>query len=97
MQVEDSTVIERTSTPPEVSLSDAQWVLLDIAGAVYYTLEGAVAIRVWQLLATPQSFLTLIEALIDEFDIDRVRCREETAQYLQALLIKGLVRKTASL
>ena len=90
--VEDSTVFERASTPPEVALGETQLVLLDIAGAAYYTLEGPVAIRIWQLLATPLSLSALVTTLVDEFDIDPRRCDEETRQYLRVLLVKGLVQ-----
>ena len=54
MLADGSTLLERASAPPEVSMSDEQLVLLDISGAHYYTLEGPVAIRIWQLLATRQ-------------------------------------------
>ena len=81
--------------PPEVAMSEAQLVLLDIAGSVYFNLQGAVAVRIWQLLASPQSLAALIDALVGEFDIDRPSCRNETVAYLQALCSRGLVRQNA--
>lgn len=91
MPLEDESVFERASSPPEVALGEQQLVLLDIAGAVYYTLEGPVAIRIWQLLAAPQSLVALVGTLVEEFEIDHARCREETIAYLQALSDKRLV------
>jgi hypothetical protein len=93
MTLDDSAVFERASAPPEVSLGEAQLVLLDIAGAAYYTLKGPVAIRIWQRLATPQSLSALVAALAEEFEVDRGRCREETSQYLRVLVAKGLVHE----
>lgn len=93
MQLEDTSVFERAASPPEVALGEQQLVLLDIAGAAYYTLEGPVAIRIWQLLAAPQSLAALVGALVEEFDVDRARCREETVQYLQLLSAKRLVHR----
>jgi hypothetical protein len=95
MLADGSTLLERASAPPEVSMSDEQLVLLDISGAHYYTLEGPVAIRIWQLLATRQSLAALVETLVQEFDIDRDRCKMETVEYLLTLLTKGLVRSAA--
>jgi hypothetical protein len=92
MGLEDSTVIERASMPPQVALSETELVLLDVAGSVYFTLQGPVAVRIWELLAAPQSLAALIQALVEEFDIDQVRCRQQTVSYLQVLESRGLVR-----
>lgn len=78
--------------PPQVALSETELVLLDVAGSVYFTLQGPVAVRIWELLAAPQSLAALIQALVEEFDIDQGRCRQETIAYLQVLESRGLVR-----
>lgn len=92
MEIDDRTVIERAADPPEVAFSATELVLLDVTGGHYHTLQGAAAIRIWQLLATPQSLAALLDLLCGEFDIDRRQCREETVAFLGVLAAKGLVR-----
>lgn len=78
--------------PPELSINEEEIVLLDIDGGHYFTLTGTVSVRIWQMLKVPQSAGSLVDALVEEFDIDRHRCREETRQFLDELIAKGLVR-----
>ena len=86
------TLIERAASPPEIALSEAETVLLDVSGAVYYTLRGTVAVRIWNLLARPQTAAELTQTLIDEFDVDRDTCEQQVGDFIRLLVEKGLLR-----
>jgi len=92
MSIDDQADIERAAAPPELNVSEDEIVLLDIDGSQYYTLTGAVSVRIWQMLAEPQSAGALVDRLVEEFDVERERCREETKQFLGELISRGLVR-----
>ena len=92
MSIDDHADIVRAVTPPELNVSEDEIVLLDIDGSQYYTLAGAVGVRIWQLLAIPRSPASLVDSLVEEFDVNRQRCEEETRAFLDELIAKGLVR-----
>ncbi|MGE0152943.1 MAG: PqqD family protein [Reyranellaceae bacterium] len=92
MDLGSNAKIERALAPPEVAVGDEEIVLLDIAGGIYYTLTGAVSIRIWQSTAAPLTLETLVDQLVDEFEIDRQTCAEQTADFLHRLLSRGLLR-----
>ncbi len=92
MKVDDGVVVERAASPPELSISEEETVLLDIDGGHYFTLTGTVSVRIWQMLAVPRSTGALVDRLVEEFDVERDRCREETGQFLDELIAKRLIR-----
>lgn len=94
MELDDEAGIERASAPPELNISEHEIVLLDIDGGHYYTLAGSVSVRIWRMLVEPRSVASLVDSLVEEFDVDRERCLDETRRFLDDLLAKGLVRPT---
>jgi len=95
MDIDDQTVLERAASPPELRISDDETVLLDIDGGRYFTLMGKVSVRIWQMLAIPQSTEALVEGLVEEFEVDRGHCHDETRQFLDVLVARQLVRRVA--
>lgn len=70
---------------------DEEIVLLNLNGGLYYGLEP-VGSRIWELLLEePRTLDSLTEMLMDEFDVEEARCRQETAKFLETLVEKGLL------
>lgn len=90
----DGTTIRRAADPPEIAVGGSETVLLDVNGAVYYCLRGEVAVRIWSLLAQPVSLAGLVDALVQEFAIDRSTCADQVAAFVETLRSKGLVATT---
>jgi hypothetical protein len=59
-------------------------VVLDLAGSVYLKLNGSARV-LWERLATPCAEENLVEALIDEYDIDHERAKADVAEFLGEL------------
>lgn len=97
MDIDDKTVLERATSPPELSVSEDETVLLDIDGGHYFTLMGKVSVRIWQMLADPQSTKALVDGLVEEFEVDRERCRDETRRFLGLLVARRLIRPVAQI
>ncbi|MDR2037957.1 MAG: lasso peptide biosynthesis PqqD family chaperone [Bacteroidales bacterium] len=77
---------------PEMVFSriDEEVVMMSIETGEYYGLNP-VATRIWELLENPLTFDTLIDALLQEFDIDRDTCCEEVESFLKKLQEKRLI------
>jgi predicted DNA-binding transcriptional regulator len=52
-----------------------------------------VGVRIWELLDDAGSVDSLVEALLREFDISDMRCREEAEAFLSELLARELVER----
>lgn len=68
-------------------------VLLQMDQGVYYGLNP-VAARVWQLVQSPRSVQSLIEQVLQEFDVERERCARDVRELIADLSQKQLVRVT---
>lgn len=65
-------------------------VILHLDDGVYYGLN-AVGTRIWQLVQEPRALRALVDAIVDEFDVDRQRCESDVAALVQELNARGLV------
>ena len=70
---------------------DDQCVLLDIASG-HYVHFNVVGSRIWSLLETPTTAGSLVDRLVDEFDVDRAACERQVMEFLRDLLEHGLIR-----
>jgi hypothetical protein len=73
------------------SLGD-EAVILGLADGVYYGLD-AVGARVWSLLAAPRRVSEIVEAVVEEFDVDRQRCEHDVLALLGELAERRLIRE----
>lgn len=65
-------------------------VILDLNKGVYYGLN-AVGARIWGLIEEPQTVDAVIEALLEEYDVSRERCREDVFKLLHDLDEQDLI------
>jgi hypothetical protein len=66
-------------------------VLLDLAGERYYSLDD-VGTRIWQLLAEQSDVSTVLERLLDVYEIDRASLTRDLTAFFDRLASAGLVR-----
>ncbi len=64
--------------------------MLQLESGVYHGLNP-VAGRVWELLETPSTVGQVVDALLEEYDVERERCESDVAALLVALREAGLV------
>jgi hypothetical protein len=85
-----STVI---SASPDVLSGefDAETVMLDLRGGVYYGLQDA-GTRIWQMLASPTTVAAVRDAILAEYDVEPRRCEVDLMELLDDLIRRGLVR-----
>ena len=69
---------------------DDEVVMLSIENSEYYGMEK-VGSRIWELLEKPLSFGELVEYLMDEYDITKEKCIEDSVSFLEDLVEKKLI------
>lgn len=65
-------------------------VMLDIETGKYFNL-GEVGGRIWELLEAPMSMETLVEKLMQEYDVTKEQCMKDVEPFLAKMLERGLV------
>lgn len=65
-------------------------VLLDLASENYFGLD-AVGTRVWQLLSEGQDKTAVVEALLDEYEVEREVLEKDVTELLGRLSEAGLI------
>lgn len=85
---EDTTLAAVSST---VSADlEGEAVILDTATGEYYGLNE-VGARIWVLLQEPMTFTALVDALLEEYRVDRDQCEAEVRDLLCTMAEKELL------
>jgi len=72
-----------------------EMVLLDLNSEHYFGLD-AVGARVWQLIRESGDLQAIVDTLLDEFDVEEARLRDDLERLLGELLATGLVSPAAA-
>jgi hypothetical protein len=68
----------------------SEHVMLNLRDGTYYGLE-AVGSDIWKLLQQPITVAEICRALIDTYEVEPERCREDVAKLVGELVERGLV------
>lgn len=68
----------------------AEHVLLNLNDGTYYGLEGAGG-EIWKMLQTPVTLADICRSLVDQFDVEPERCREDVHNLIGDLVERRLV------
>lgn len=77
---------------PEMVSSDmdGETVMMSMENGEYYGLDP-IGSRIWDLIEKEMSIEQLIGVLLEEYDVDRNQCEEDTFAFLNELLDKNLL------
>jgi hypothetical protein len=64
--------------------------ILNLKNSVYYGMNP-VGARVWDLLKQPKSVTELRNVLLEEYEVDEVRCGDDLLALLETLRSEGLI------
>ena len=82
------------ATPEQVSCPlGEESAILNLKNTVYYGLNP-VGARVWNLLQQARSVGELRDALLDEYDVEAVRCERDLLELLERMRVEGLILVT---
>jgi hypothetical protein len=65
--------------------------LLDTRSNVYFTLNG-VGAHIWSAIQHPTTVAEIIEKIVAQYEVDRVRCQGDVVALLQQLDDAGLIK-----
>jgi len=69
---------------------DGEVVLMGIESGNYYGFDEILS-RIWNIIETPTSISSLIDQLIQEYDVDRNECETDVLSTLNELLKDDLI------
>jgi coenzyme PQQ synthesis protein D (PqqD) len=87
--IDDATHYIRTPHKASVDL-EMEGVVLDLDSGVYFGLEG-VGQRIWELLETPATPVSLRERLLEEYEVTDEVVRSDTQRFMEQLLANKLI------
>ncbi|NVO10092.1 MAG: lasso peptide biosynthesis PqqD family chaperone [Bacteroidales bacterium] len=87
--IDYQSIIQRSSKLVSSNM-DGETVMMSIESGEYFGLNS-VGSRMWELIENPIKVNTLIELLLDEFDVSREQCEAETMEFLNHLFEKKLL------
>lgn len=73
-----------------INVIEGESVLLNLKSESYFGLDQ-IGTRIWTLLTTSDSIQSAYEALLDEYDVDAERLREDMRDLIEKLIANGLV------
>ena len=86
--------VTQFSRSPKIvgSLVEDEYILMSVDAGEFYTIDGPAA-HIWQMLEEPQTVATLIDGLMDAFEVDAQTCRADTAEMLAEMLDQKLIQQ----
>ena len=87
--LDDETLLSRSEGHLSSKVGDEAMVLS--ADGVYFGLEG-VGGAIWDWLAEPVAFGTLVQRIVTEFQVDADTARRDAAGFVEDLIGHGLAR-----
>lgn len=73
-----------------VASIDGELVMLSVEKGQYFGIEG-VGTRIWELLESPKTEDSIIESIIEEFEVDEATCRRDVVDFLDRMLEMELI------
>jgi Coenzyme PQQ synthesis protein D (PqqD) len=86
------TLSSRVAVAGDLLASDlaGDLVLLNLADGVYYGLD-TVGADIWRLLDRPRTVRAVVDEIVAQYHVDRVRCEDDVLTFLGDLNARGLV------
>jgi hypothetical protein len=69
---------------------DDRDVILNLNNGIYYGLDP-VGSFIWNLIQSPKELIEIRDSILDEYDVDEERCKQDLLELLNDLAEKGLV------
>lgn len=84
-------VVSQNQVSADLSTDGAgQFVILGLQDGIYFELSE-VGARIWQLVQQPCTIASVIDVLIDEYEVTREQCAADVMSLLAELRERGLV------
>jgi hypothetical protein len=89
----DAVIVRRNDRHLTNPVGD-ETVLLDLQSGDYLGLDP-VASSIWSRLQAPQTLTSLVQALMEEYEVGEEECRRDTLEFLQRIDDMGLIERVS--
>ena len=93
--VSEARIYARTNDVVSAEVSDSV-ILLNTKNWVYYEFDK-VGTSIWELLETPHSLPSLVQELMQKFNVDEAQCTSDTRSFLSEMIEEGIVAESGQL
>lgn len=73
---------------------DDEAAILNMKNGVYYGLDP-IGAKIWNKVQKPCKINDIIEMILDEYDVDKERCKNDVVELVSELMDNGLVKINA--
>jgi hypothetical protein len=70
---------------------DGEAAILNIKDGVYYGLDP-IGAKIWNLIQKPILLDNVLKVIMDEYDVDKDRCKNDVLELIEKLIDNGLVK-----
>lgn len=89
IMIRPETILQRKSDLL-FNIIDREVIMLSIENSEYYGLDR-IGSRIWELLSRPISFKSLIDKIMDEYEVSETQCKSDTLTFINTLIDKKLL------
>jgi hypothetical protein len=93
-QISGQTIVVAAEGQVSCDLAD-EAAILDLNSGAYFGLN-AVGARIWKLVQTPRAVNEVLQALLEEYDVEPECCERDLVALLQELVTYGLIEVKAA-
>lgn len=87
--IDDDTMIRRNTALPHGEV-DGELVALDMARGECFGLDR-IGTEIWKMVDTPMTLATLVNTLVDQYEVSSDQCRADVLPFLSQMEKAGLV------
>ena len=84
-----NSLVSRSADQVSTTLQD-EVVILNVKTGKYYNLNP-VGSRIWELIEQPASVNLIVDAIMNEYNVERERCLQDISNILQSMQGAGLI------
>lgn len=70
---------------------DGEAAILNLKNGIYYGLDP-IGAKIWNIVQNPTVLTDVLDAISDEYDVDKDRCKNDLLELVENLLDNGLVK-----
>jgi hypothetical protein len=88
--IDPTTALRRSETMMATDLAPGEVLLMDVEQAKYFGLRGTAA-AIWSRFEEPTTVDAVVASLLDEYDVDELRCRADTTACIEGMVARSLL------
>ncbi len=85
-----SSIVEASKAQISTDALGDEVVILDTNAGIYYNIVDS-GVPIWSLIKEPRNVTEIVDAIIEEYEVERSQCEQDVIAHLQQLFELGLI------